>query len=58
MRCTEMYNFSFVSPYRQKGKSSGLLRREKWGYTVADARCLQAEMEQQALEKYFPGSML
>jgi len=29
-----------------------------WGYTVADARWLQAEMEQQALENIFPGSIL
>ena len=28
---------------------------ESWGYTVADARWLQAEIEKQALEKYIAG---
>ena len=28
---------------------------ESWGYTVDDARWLQAEIEKQALEKYIAG---
>ena len=59
MDATTYSDYSKFDPYLfdpdnvyQHGKNRVF---ESWGYTVADARWLQAEIEKQALEKYLAG---
>ena len=59
MNAVAKSNYSKFDPYLFNTPGTYTHNKEKlflaWGYTVEDARWLQAEIERQALEKYLAG---